>query len=190
MTDDAQHAAPPAAHQHRSRATESRLLKAAIAMLAEHGLDGATVPRIAAAAEVAPASIYRRFHDRDTLIRAALLDALERSVEGSRNSMRIESFKKLTLEEVASRLAAVTIQQYRSQPRLMRALTRFVETDSDATFRSRALSLVAVSYERLIEALLPFKNEIARSNPRRAITFALLTMATVVEVHALDDVSM
>jgi AcrR family transcriptional regulator len=176
--------------QQRSRDTLARLLKATIATLERHGLEGATIPRIAAAAGVAPASVYRRFRDRDALFRAALTDALERSAAANRTLLRLETFKERTLEGLAGRLVALTLQQYRSQPGLMRALTRFIETDTDEHFRANALALVAGNFERLTDMLLAFRSEIAHPNPKRAITFALLTMATVAEVRALEEVSM
>jgi AcrR family transcriptional regulator len=181
-------ALPP--QQQRSRDTEARLLKAAIKMLAEHGLDGATIPRIAEVAGVAPASIYRRFRDRDALIRAAFLDILTRSAATVATVMRLESFKNKTLEGVVSRLVAMTIDQYRSQPRLLQALTRVMETDGDKTFRSAALAIVSGNFERMTDVLLEFRREIRHANPRRAITFALLTMATAVEIRAQESVSM
>jgi hypothetical protein len=72
----------------------------------------------------------------------------------------------------------------------MRALTRFVETDPDEQFRSSALAIVSGNFEQLIDLLLAFKDEIPHPNPRRAITFALLMMATIIEVRALEQVSM
>jgi AcrR family transcriptional regulator len=176
--------------QQRSRKTVERLLEATIKTLERHGLEGATIPRIAAAAGVAPASVYRRFADRDALFRAALMDALEAGVLGGSSATGLASLQDLTLEEVAARLVAATLQQYRAQPGLMRALTRFVETDPDEDFRRKALRLVAANFAALAEGLLVFRDQIDHPNPRRAITFALLNMATVVEVNALEQVSM
>jgi AcrR family transcriptional regulator len=179
---------PP--QQQRSRETLARLLQATIETLEEHGLDGATIPRIAGAAGVAPASVYRRFRDRNALYRAALLDALEKSAAASRKTLRLESFKDRTLEGVVARLVAITVQQYRLQPGLMRALTRFIENDSNEDFRANALAIVSGNYERIIDMLLAFRTEITHPNPRRAIIFGLLTMATIIEVRALEKVSM
>ena len=179
-----------APQQQRSRETLARLLKATIETLEEYGLDGATIPRIASAAGVAPASVYRRFRDRDALYRAALMDALERSAAASRKTLRLESFKDRTLEGVIGRLVVISIEQYRSQPGIMRALTRFIENDSDEHFRAQALAIVAGNFERVIEMLMAFRDEIAHPHPKRAITFGLLTMATIIEVRALEPVSM
>ncbi|AHG93305.1 regulatory protein TetR (plasmid) [Gemmatirosa kalamazoonensis] len=179
-----------APQQQRSRDTLARLLKATTEALETHGLDGATIPRIAAAAGVAPASIYRRFRDRNALVRAALVDALETGATARQTMLRLEAFPDRTLEGVVRGLVAITARQYRAQPGLMRALTRFIETDTDDEFRSRALALVAGNFQGITDLLLAFRDEIAAPDPRRAIMFALLTMATVIEVRALETVSM
>jgi AcrR family transcriptional regulator len=179
-----------APQQARSRETVARLLKATIKMLEEHGLDGATIPRIAEAAGVAPASVYRRFEDRNALFRAALLDVLAKSAAAARKTLHLESFEDQSLAGVVGRLVTITMQQYRAQPRLMKALARFVETDPDKHFRSNALAIVSGNFEQFIDMLLTFKDEIPHQSPRRAITFGLLTMATIIEVRALEQVSM
>ena len=46
------------------------MLDAAEVILARPGLQGATLPRIAAEAEIAPANVYRRFRDKDALMAA------------------------------------------------------------------------------------------------------------------------
>jgi AcrR family transcriptional regulator len=176
--------------QQRSRETLARLLAATIGMLEEHGLSGATIPRIADAAGVAPASVYRRFRNKDALYRAAFLQALESSAQAARKTMRIESFKDRTLEGVAGELVSTVLKQYRVSPGVIRALLRFVEDDTDKAFKKRMLTLISGNFERLIEVLLTFRAQIGHRNPRRAVTFALLSMVTAVEVRMLEDVSL
>jgi AcrR family transcriptional regulator len=178
---------PP--QQQRSRETLARLLKATIGTLEQHGLKGATIPRIAHAAGVAPASVYRRFSDRDALLRAALIDSLRKG-QARTQGLRLEAFRDRTFDGVVSQMVSTVMEQYRSKPGLMRAFTRFVENDSDDAFRSTALALVSQNFERFADILLAFRSEIGHKNQRRAVTFALLTMATVIEVRALERVSM
>lgn len=61
----------PAPCQDRSRRTEQALLDAALGLFRERGVEVVTVGDIAAAAQVAPATIYRRFGDKEGLVRAA-----------------------------------------------------------------------------------------------------------------------
>jgi AcrR family transcriptional regulator len=179
-----------APRQQRSRETLARLLRATIATLDRFGLAGATIPRIAAAAGVAPASPYRRFRDKDALYRAAFLQVLETSAEATRKTMRIESFKDQTLEGIAGELVSAVLKQYRTHPGIIRALLRFVEDDTDKAFKKKTLAIISGNFERIIEVLLTFRAQIAHSNPRRAVTFALLSMVTAVEVRTLEEVSL
>ena len=173
--------------QQRSRETLARLITATLATLEEHGLEGATIPRIAGMAKIAPASVYRRFRDRNALYRVALLNMLE--VPAQRVFLNEHSGEK-TLEAYVHRIVSLTLQQYRLRPGLMRALTRFVEVDSDEEFRTRALRSISTNYEFLAERLLAYRDRIPHPDPHRAIIFALLTMGTVIEVRALEQVSM
>src|SRR5882757_6165597 len=89
--------------QERSRATAQRLLAATIRVIAESGLEAATVPRIAALARVAPASVYRRYQDKDALVRAAFLHALEQSNANNREHLETAMLRP-TLESTAVQL--------------------------------------------------------------------------------------
>jgi AcrR family transcriptional regulator len=179
---------PP--QQRRSREALARLLHATLETLEASGLEGATIPRIARAARMAPASVYRRFRDRDALYRAAMIHALEAGAASNSETLRIESFKDRTLDGVVRGLVASTMQQYRTQPGIMRAVTRFIEQDSNEAFRVKALAVVAANFRRMVDLLLTFREDIRHPDPDRAITFALLTMATIIEVRELERVSM
>lgn len=176
--------------QQRSRKTLQRLLVATIRMLNEHGLAGATIPRIARAADIAPASIYRRFPDRDALYRAAFTHALEQSVVNNRERLGIEAFADRSLEGVITGLLGLIIRQYAEYPRLMRAFSRFTETDSDASFKRHALELVSTNLRFAIDLIeRQFRGTISHRRPRRAITLALLTAVSAIETRAAEQAS-
>src|SRR5216110_947732 len=79
--------------QARSRLTLHRLLSATEALLEHGGLEAATVPAIAEAAGVSVGVLYRRFPNKDALIRAVY----ERffSIYGEQNRVRLQSFGTL-----------------------------------------------------------------------------------------------
>ncbi|ADW71528.1 regulatory protein TetR (plasmid) [Granulicella tundricola MP5ACTX9] len=173
--------------QQRSRETLARLITATLVTLEKHGLEGATISRIASEAKIAPASVYRRFRDRNALYRVALLSMLE----GAASLEHInEVFGDQTLEAHVHRMVSFTLQQYRLRPGLMRALIRFIGSDSDEEFRARALRSISINFERFADRLLAYREQIKSSNPHKAVIFALLTMGTVIEVRALEQVSM
>ena len=172
--------------QRRSRETSVRLIAATLKALEEYGLEGATIPRIAKMAGTAPASVYRRFRDRNALYRVALLDELERLVLADRS---MDTSGARTLEDLAHLIAKDTLQQYRLRPGFMRAITRFVETDTDEEFRKRAMQSITSGYEHLAGLVLAHRARIKHADPRKAVLFALLTIATLIEVRELSEVS-
>ena len=176
--------------QQRSRETLQRLLVATIRTLNEHGLASATIPRIARAAGVAPASIYRRFSDRDALYRAAFTHVLEQSIVNKREWLGIEAFSDRSLEGVIVGILGFILRQYTDYPGLMRAFSRFVETDSDESFKRRALELVSTNLRFAIDLIeRQFRGKINHRRPRRAITLALLTAVSAIETHAAKQAS-
>jgi len=175
---------PP--QQARSIRTQQRLLAATIAVLEDKGLAGVTIPEIAAAAGVATGSIYRRFTDKDALIRAAFLQFLELAQEANRQGLAPERFAGLSLEAALHAVARALLRQYRDRPVLLTALDQFLDSDSDTEFKDRAVTLIAANFRRLVDALLSYRSRIATADPERVITFALLSAIAVIEVHALN----
>src|SRR5215213_6511132 len=80
------------AKQARSRRTVDRLLDAAELVLEDVGLEGATVPMIANRAGVSVGVVYRRFRDKDALLRAAYERFFERSLELNRTVLAPEQW--------------------------------------------------------------------------------------------------
>jgi AcrR family transcriptional regulator len=59
--------------QKRSSRTVDRLLRAAVQALNEHRIEKTTIPRIARRAGLSPGTVYRRFRDKDALLREVCL---------------------------------------------------------------------------------------------------------------------
>lgn len=59
-------------------ATAAHIVETTLALLAEHGLDELTIPTVAAAAGVSPATVYRHFPSLDDLILALLREVRPR----------------------------------------------------------------------------------------------------------------
>ena len=180
---------PLAPQQDRSRATAQRQLAATIRVIDQSGLDAATVPGIAAVAEVAPASVYRRYANKDALVRAAFLYALEQSNETNRRVLKGLLLKE-TLEATAKQLMALLLQQYRRHPILLRSLSRYIDTTDDREFVRRARSIIASNAEEVIAVLLHHRAEIAHAKPELAVRFALFHATCSIEVYALDPNSL
>src|SRR3954468_23525539 len=75
---------PPAAPVERADAARNRkrVLDAAAALFAQHGVDGVTMDDVVAAAGVGKGTVFRRFGDKSGLA-AALLDERERELQAA-----------------------------------------------------------------------------------------------------------
>ena len=175
--------------QQRSRDTVDRLLAATVKALDQDGLEGAVVPKIAALAGVAPASIYRRFPDKDALLREAFLHMLRSSNTGNREHLRTMLLRD-TLEGSAAQLMELLFAQYRRHPRLMRALMRFLESEGASEFGNEVRLHIAENIEQVVEVLQAFREEVRHRFPRRALQFAVLSAAGAIESFALEPVSL
>src|SRR3546814_19848731 len=118
---------PP--QQERSRRTHARLLEATLKTLAEHGLDGATIPRIARVADVSPATVYRRFVDKQALLRAACLHMLERSNRANREHLG-EKLGQGPLARAARGLIGLMFMQNHQHTKLIQAMENLRSDDT------------------------------------------------------------
>lgn len=178
---------PAASHppkQERSRRTLARLLAATIWTLDEVGLDEATIPRIAGKAGVAPATIYRRFEDKQALLRAAFLHMLERGNQANRGHLQAR-LADGRLEQAAHVLVEMFLGQFRKHARLMHAMDRFLETDDDAGFVAAAQDMEEANLEQYIQAMLLHRAEISHPDPERAVRIATLTVLTAIRMLTL-----
>ena len=174
-----------APRQARSRHTTERLLAATLGVVETKGLAGVTIPGIAAEAGLSTGGVYRRFTDKDALIRAAFLRLLEAAQASNQVYLPPDLFQDAGLDAALRALGRAMVAQYRGRTGLLKALDQYLETQTDAVFREQALDLIEANLRRLAEALLPFRDQIPAADPRRAITFALLSAATVIEAHKL-----
>jgi AcrR family transcriptional regulator len=178
------HKSVPPPQQKRSKQTLERLLAATISVLDEFGLEGAVIPRIAAKADVAPASVYRRFANKDDLIRAAFLKVLEASNEQNEQHLA-QSILCDTLDGTATRLVKLLFQQYREHPKLMRSLSRFLDSDTDENFVREAQKKIAANVEEIVRVMLSHRSQINHADREAALRFAVLQAATAIEAVAL-----
>jgi hypothetical protein len=78
----------------------------------------------------------------------------------------------------------VQFEQYQRNPKLLLALTRFIDIDTDPAFIAVARRLVAANVELGIGVLMTHRAEIAHAAPEAALRFAVLNAASTIESHA------
>lgn len=166
--------------QERSRRTLARLLSATIQTLNESGLEGATIPRIARRAGVSPATVYRRFKDKQDLLRAGFLYMLEAS--NAQNHMHLaEELARPTLAAAVRRLLELHVAQFRKHGQLMGALRQFKEADEDPAFVQAVQDIIEDNLDMVIQAMLAHRGEIGHPAPEQAVRIATLTATTAIE---------
>ena len=171
--------------QERSRRTLTRLIQATAMTLMEHGLEGATIPRIAEISDVSPATVYRRFKDKKDLLRVAILHVLESSNVGNRALLS----KKLTcptLGAAARQLIKLNFEQYRKNGHFIGALKQFLESDEDPQFVNDARQALRINLDLVVKAMLVYRNEITNPDPERALRLAVLMTTQSIESFCLS----
>lgn len=178
------------AHQARSRESLKRLLKAAVEVLNTDGLERATIPRIAARAGLSPGAVYRRFADKDALMREVAVRILEDNYRHSRALMEREDWKSMSLAELARHVIAISLKGHRTYHGLLRALFFFTQQHPQAAFVRKMEELEWKVFRDVSELLLLRRDEIHHPDPEGAVKFALLAvgvMATGVLVVPRDS---
>lgn len=168
--------------QTRSRETVTRLLDAAEALLIEGGLEAATVPRIAERAELSVGVVYRRFPDKDALLRAVYERLFERSAEANARSSDPQWWTGISLPDMTRTLVGSLVATHRRNRELLRALTAYTQAGADQEFRRRVDELNAATIHGLASLLLLRRARIHHSDPERAVLFGLFMVAATLRI--------
>jgi len=175
--------------QSRSRESLERLLNAAVEVLNERGLEGATIPRIAARAGLSPGAVYRRFPDKDALLQTVVLTELEQMDENT-TQLTPELAEQGSLQDFAKQMIQGSLQIHRQYSTLKRTMDQYVLTHPNAAFRNKVFKLNTRTIRRVADFLLLKRKEIKHPDPEAAVSFALIQLAlTLRDVTLLDTIS-
>jgi AcrR family transcriptional regulator len=182
------------AHQARSRESLARLLKATVEVLDEEGLEGATIPRIAARAGVSPGTVYRRFPDKDALMREVCIRVLENNYQQTKALFAADRWKDKPLAEIARSVIDLTLKGHRRHRGLVRALLFFTLQHPDAAFVRKSEELEWKVFRDISDLLLARRGEIRHPDPESAVKFAIMMVTfavqgTIVLPHNPSDLS-
>jgi AcrR family transcriptional regulator len=176
------------ARQARSRRTLDRLLAAAEAVLGERGLDAATVPEIASRAGLSVGVVYRRFPDKDALMRAVYERAFERVRRFNRAILDPELWRDMSLEQFAAAMIGGMSNSYRSRAALLRPLLLYSLTHRDARFQRRTYEANDEAMALATRLVLAHRADITHRHPERAARFALLAISLVLSGMVLAGI--
>jgi AcrR family transcriptional regulator len=181
---------PLPAKQARSRQTLKQLLTATAQILEEKGLEGATIPRIAARAGLTPGAVYRRFQDKDALMRTLSLEVLRSGVEHSEKVLTPDAAAGKSLADLARHIVCTTLESHRKHAGLLRALHDFGKSHPNPAFRQSVDELEIRNFRCIARFVLLRREEIRHPHPESAVNFALMVVGlTIREVLLLDAIS-
>lgn len=164
---------PTQPRQERSKRTHQLLLDAALGLFREHGIEATGVTEIAAAAGVAPATIYRRFGDKEGLVRAACEHFTQQGL-ALLAEIRVAAEQKAGngsfISMLADAIQAVVLFSHSNLRVLQSLYIRALEDD----FHARQLvSLRAAVTDMLKQYFMTRVSEIRHPEPSLALDFAL-----------------
>jgi AcrR family transcriptional regulator len=173
--------------QERSLRTLNRLLDAAEQVLEEEGLEAATVPVIAKRAGVSVGVVYRRFPNKDALIRGVYERFLWRVNE--QNSLMLSTLSRVQFKtpDLIRGLVRGSVEGHRRKRKLLRALHQFARTHDDPSMKREAAKMNRAATSALTALMLSRRGEIKHPDPETAIEFAVLTLASVIRSAIVDE---
>ena len=163
--------------QERSRESLRRLLKAAAEVLGQHGLAGATIPRIASHASLTPGAVYRRFRNKDVLLETMIVQIMEDQDRYIRQSITATMAAEIPTTVLAGQVINNLLISYRRNAGLLRAVRQFVQGREGSPFWKKATKLEMRTVEYVVDLLVTSKGEIKRANPRVAVGLGLAMVA-------------
>ena len=176
-----------APQQERSRESFRKLLKAAAEVLGQHGVEGASIPRIADHAGLTPGAVYRRFHDKDALLETVILGILQRQDERIRVVLTPEMARQIPLPMFADQLIKSMLISYRASAGLLRGIRQFVQARPNTAFYRKVVDLEFRTFRYLVELFLARAKEIKHPHPKRAVSFALMMLiSSLIELILVD----
>jgi AcrR family transcriptional regulator len=176
-----------APQQARSRESLRKLLKAAAEVLGQHGLEGATIPRIARHAGLTPGAIYRRFPDKDALLETMIIGIQERSDERMRMMLTPAMARQIPLAVFVEQLINNMLVSYRANAALLRAIRQFAQGRNRTAFYRKVTKLEMRTYQYLVDLFLVHRKDIKHPNPQMAVSFALMMLiSTLIELIFVD----
>jgi AcrR family transcriptional regulator len=169
------------ARQQRSQMTTERLLEAAESLLRESGADAATLRAIADRAGVSVGIVYRRFRDKDTVLRAVYTRFFAGIDATNRRALDSDRLRDATTPQILSAVVTGIGDGYRRHRTLVRALVLYARSHPDPVFRRRAMALNAAAFGRVRRLLLRRQREIRHPKPAAAVAFGLSAIAALLQ---------
>lgn len=168
---------PP--QQARSQQTLDRILDSAERLIAEKGIDDASIAEIVGRAGSSVGAFYARFRDKDGLVYALYERYYEQAVATADEALEPGRWEGAGIAELLSAVIRFLVSIYREQNGLIRAFV--VRNHTNPEFQARQERLSSHVNRRLSALLLARRAEIAHPSPERAAAFGLTLVFSTLE---------
>lgn len=173
--------------QDRSKATLNRLLDATEAVLKREGLQGTTIAAVAEKAGMSVGVVYKRFPDKDALLRAVYERFFTRSAATNSAALDPARWADHSAAKIIDALVMGMVRAYTQHRDVLRALFLLAETHPESRFREHAEVLRKETFGQIQDLLMAHRSEIHHDQPREAIEFALMLMGLGLRGILLDE---
>ena len=160
--------------QPRSRASFERMIMAAHDLIAESGLEGATVQNILQRSGVGSGSFYARFDGRDALLTYLALRFWSGAEEGWAGVLSPSRWAAAGPKEIVTQFTRMAVVWMHAHGALLRAFLVHAMTHAEDDLLDQTAELDNTVADHLIEVLLPRAEEFTHDEPEQAIRLATL----------------
>ena len=160
--------------QPRSRASFERMIAAAHDLIAESGLEGATVQSILVRSDVGSGTFYARFDGRDALLAYLAIRFRADAEEGWASVLSPPRWKAAGPNEIVTQFTRMAVVWMRAHGALLRAFLIHAMTYQGYDLLDQTAELDNAVADHLIGLLLPRAEEFTHDEPEQAIRLATL----------------
>jgi AcrR family transcriptional regulator len=173
------HAHP--AKQERSQRNLERIIQAAEIVLSRDGWEAFTMKAVADEADASVGGIYRRFANKEQLLRAIKDNVLNRADAMHRN---IGGHKATNLTDAVQHYVRQRIEALTTYADILKKILDAQQ--GDAVMRNRGRQSVQLGLRTFRSIIAPFRSEIAHADPELAVelAFYVLNAAVLRKVQA------
>jgi len=157
--------------QDRSRKTQATLLDAAEELFAEHGIGGATIADISAAAGCSIGAFYHHYRDKRAIQFALFERYANEYEETARIALEPSRWEGASIADILQGYMQVTIDSDREQPARRRSSIELARVEPE--IQSYVVKLRVMLDTGIRELLLLRRSEIGHPDPELAVTFVL-----------------
>jgi len=158
-------------HQARSQETLERILDAAEEVIAEKGIDNATVSEIVRRAKSSVGAMYARFTDKDSLLVCLHERFCEQAMATAEAALDPARWQGASIAEIFAAAMPFLVHVYQFKRGLIRAF--ILRGSNDQQFCERAGALSRSISEQLITLLMARRDQIKHPDPVLAVDFGL-----------------